>query len=275
MGRRCACVSDYESLTIEVLTDLSEPRVRLDNAGYHSVRMVRNSESAEKENKKMNTKNENQVSEKVQQNAKARAAVHEKQRAANAENRKKQLNANQKRDRFGSLDGVGVIPVTGENGVTNGYAVGMLVSEVKANGKTRRGMVTLQEALEGAAIYAADFNKWTKHIFKERFIALVKASEFAKYAGMSLLPKEAEALPAAEKEFKKWKEEKEAEKKTALDAWGRLSENLAKQGNGTEKAKWLFSELLNNLPEGAEFVEEIEESLKNLRDRVIFCWINQ
>lgn len=224
----------------------------------------------------MNTKNEKAaVSEAVKQNAATRATANEKRRAANASERKKGLNANQKRDRFGSLDGVGVLPVTGENGVTSGYAVGMLVSEMKSNGRSRRAMVSLQEALEGAAIYAADFNRWTKRIFKERFVALVKAAEFAKYAGMTLLPKEAEELPNAEKEYKKLKEEKEAEKKNALDAWGRLSESLAKQSNGTEKAKWLFSELLNNLPEGAEFVEEVEDAVKNLRDRVICCWINQ
>ena len=109
------------------------------------------------------------VSETVKTNAETRAKAAEKQRNAKAAERKKGLNANQRRDRFGSLDGVGVVPVTGENGVTNGYAVGMMVSEVKANGKSRRAMVTLQEALEGASIYAADFNKWTKRIFKERY----------------------------------------------------------------------------------------------------------
>ena len=156
-----------------------------------------------------NENNENKetiaVSETVKANAEKRAVSNEKRRAVKADESKKQLSANQKRDRFGSLDGVGVIPVTGENGVTSGYAVGMMVSEIKANGKSRRAMVTLQEALEGAQIYAADFNKWTKRIFKERFVALVKAAEFAKYTGMSLLPKEAEGLPEAEKEYKKYK----------------------------------------------------------------------
>jgi hypothetical protein len=220
----------------------------------------------------MNTKTEKTaVSETVRKNAETRAAANEKQRKARAAEGKKQLTANQKRDRFGSLDGIGVIPVTGENGVTSGYAVGMLVSEVKANGKSRRAMVTLQEALEGASIYAADFNRWTKRIFKERFVALVEADRFAKYAGMSLLEKEAEGLPEAEKAYKKWKEEREAAKKAALDAWGRLSETLAKQSNGTEKAKWLFAELLKNLPEGSE----IEAELKAFRTRVIDTWLNK
>lgn len=220
----------------------------------------------------MNTKTEKPaVSETVKANAEKRAAANEKQRNVKAAERKKQLTANQKRDRFGSLDGVGVVPVTGENGVTNGYTVGMLVSEIKANGKSRRAMVTLQEALEGTSIYAADFNRWTRKIFKERFIALVKAAEFAKYAGMSLLAKEAEGLPEAEKAYSKWKAEKEAEKKNALDAWGRLSETLAKQSNGTEKAKWLFAELLKNLPEGAEVAEEI----KAFRTKVIDTWLNK
>jgi hypothetical protein len=220
----------------------------------------------------MNTKNENTaVSETVQKNAEKRVAANEKQRKARAAERKNGLSANQRKDRFGSLDGVGVVPVTGENGVTNGYCVGMLVSETKSNGKSRRAMVTLQEALEGASIYAADFNRWTKRIFKERFVALVEADKFAKYAGMSLLEKEAEGLADAEKEYQKWKAEKEAEKKNALDAWGRLSETLAKQSNGTEKAKWLFSELLKNLPEGAEIAEEI----KAFRTRVIDTWLNK
>lgn len=213
----------------------------------------------------------NKVSEKVIDNAKARADINEKQRNAKTAERKKQLTANQKRDRFGSLDGVGILPVTGENGVTSGYCVAMLVSEVKANGRVRRAMIPLQEALEGASIYAADFNKWTKRIFKERFVALVKAAEFAKYAGMSLLAKEAEGLPEAEKEYKKWKAEKEADKKNALDAWGRLSETLAKQSNGTEKAKWLFSELLKNLPEGSVIADE----LKAFRTKVIDTWLNK
>lgn len=213
----------------------------------------------------------NKVSEKVMDNAKARAESNEKQRNAKTAERKKGLSANQRRDRFGSLDGVCVVPVTGENGVTNGFTVGMLVSEIKANGKSRRSVVTLQEALEGASIYATEFNRWTKRIFKERFIALVKAAEFAKYAGMSLLPKEAEGLPEAEKEYNKWKAEKEAEKKAALDAWGRLSETLAKQANGTEKAKWLFAELLKNLPEGAEVAEEI----KAFRTKVIDTWLEK
>lgn len=211
------------------------------------------------------------VSETVRNNAEKRAAANEKQRNAKNQERSKSLSANQRQDRFGSLDGVGVVPVTGENGVTNGYAVGMLVSELKANGKSRRAMVTLQEALEGASIYAADFNKWTKRIFKERFIALVKAAEFAKYAGMSLLSKEAEGLPEAEKAYQKWKAEKEAEKKAALDAWGRLSETLAKQSNGTEKAKWLFAELLKNLPENSE----MEAELKAFRTKVIDTWLNK
>jgi hypothetical protein len=220
----------------------------------------------------MNTKTENTaVSETVRSNAEIRAAANEKSRKARAAEGKKQLTANQKRDRFGSLDGVGVVPVTGENGVTNGYAVGMLVSELKANGKSRRAMVTLQEALEGASIYAADFNKWTKRIFKERFVALVEADKFAKYAGMSLLAKEAEGLPEANKAYQKWKAEREAERKNALDAWGRLSETLAKQSNGTEKAKWLFSELLKNLPEGAEIADE----LKAFRTKVIDTWLNK
>lgn len=213
----------------------------------------------------------NQVSEKVMDNAKARAESNEKTRKAKSAERKKGLSANQRKDRFGSLDGVGVVPVTGENGVTSGYAVGMLISEIKANGKSRRAMVTLQEALEGASIYAADFNKWTKRIFKERFVALVEADKFAKYAGMSLLAKEAEGLPEAEESYQKWKAEKEAEKKNALDAWGRLSETLAKQSNGTEKAKWLFAELLKNLPEGAEVAEEI----KVFRTKVIDTWLNR
>lgn len=213
----------------------------------------------------------NKVSEKVIDNAKARADINEKQRNAKTAERKKQLSANQRRDRFGSLDGVGILPVTGENGVTSGYCVAMLVSEVKANGRVRRAMIPLQEALEGASIYAADFNKWTKRIFKERFVALVKAAEFAKYAGMSLLAKEAEGLPEAEKEYKKWKAEKEADKKNALDAWGRLSETLAKQSNGTEKAKWLFSELLKNLPEGSVIADE----LKAFRTKVIDTWLNK
>jgi hypothetical protein len=220
----------------------------------------------------MNTKTENTaVSETVRKNAETRAAANEKSRKAKAAEGRKQLSANQRKDRFGSLDGVGVVPVTGENGVTNGYAVGMLVSEVKANGKSRRAMVTLQEALEGASIYAADFNRWTKRIFKERFVALVEADKFAKYAGMSLLEKEAEGLPEAEKAYKKWKEEREAAKKAALDAWGRLSETLAKQSNGTEKAKWLFSELLKNLPEGSEIADE----LKAFRTKVIDTWLNK
>lgn len=211
------------------------------------------------------------VSETVRKNAETRAATAEKQRNAKAAERKKQLTANQKRDRFGSLDGVGVVPVTGENGVTNGYCVGMLVSETKSNGKSRRAMVTLQEALEGASIYAADFNKWTKRIFKERFVALVEADKFAKYAGMTLLTKEAEGLPEAEKAYKKWKEEREAAKKATLDAWGRLSETLAKQSDGTEKAKWLFSELLKNLPEGSE----IESEVRALRTKIIDTWLNK
>lgn len=213
----------------------------------------------------------NKVSEKVIDNAKARAESNEKQRNAKTAERKKQLSANQRQDRFGSLDGVGVVPVTGENGVTSGYAVGMMVSELKANGKSRRAMVTLQEALEGASIYAADFNKWTKRIFKERFIALVEADKFAKYAGMSLLAKEAEGLPEAEKAYQKWKAEKEAEKKNALDAWGRLSETLAKQSNGTEKAKWLISELLKNLPEGSA----LEEEVKIFRSKIIDAWLDK
>lgn len=215
--------------------------------------------------------NNNAVSETVKKNAEARAAANEKQRKAKAAEGKKQLSANQRKDRFGSLDGVGVLPVTGENGITNGYAVGMLVSEIKSNGKSRRAMVSLQEALEGASIYAADFNRWTRRVFKERFIALVEADKFAKYAGMSLLAKEAEGLPGAEKEYQKWKAEKEAEKKNALDAWGRLSETLAKQSNGTEKAKWLFSELLKNLPEGSE----VEAELKAFRTKVIDTWLNK
>jgi hypothetical protein len=220
----------------------------------------------------MNTKTEKlAVSETVRNNAEKRAAANESSRRAKAAERKKGLSANQRRDRFGSLDGVGVIPVTGENGVTNGYAVGMMVSEMKANGKSRRAMVTLQEALEGASIYAADFNKWTKRIFKERFVALVEADKFAKYAGMSLLEKEAEGLPAAEKEFQKWKAEKDAERKNALDAWGRLSETLAKQANGTEKAKWLISELLKNLPEG----NALEEEVKIFRSKIIDAWLDK
>lgn len=213
----------------------------------------------------------NKVSEKVIDNAKARADINEKQRNAKTAERKKQLTANQRRDRFGSLDGVCVVPVTGENGVTNGFTVGMLVSEIKANGKRRRSVVTLQEALEGASIYAADFNKWTKRIFKERFIALVEADKFAKYAGMSLLTKEAEGLPEAEKEYNKWKAEKEAEKKAALDAWGRLSETLAKQANGTEKVKWLFNELLKTIPENSN----IETDIKEFRSRVIDTWLEK
>jgi hypothetical protein len=211
------------------------------------------------------------VSETVRNNAEKRATANEKQRNAKAAERKKGLSANQRQDRFGSLDGVGVIPVTGENGVTSGYAVGMMVSEMKANGKSRRAMVTLQEALEGASIYAADFNKWTKRIFKERFVALVEADKFAKYAGMSLLAKEAEGLPEAEKAYQKWKAEKEAEKKAALDAWGRLSETLAKQSNGTEKAKWLISELLKNLPEGSA----LEEEVKIFRSKIIDAWLDK
>jgi hypothetical protein len=50
-----------------------------------------------------------------------------------------------------------------------------------------------------------------------------------------------------------------------------LSETLAKQSNGTEKAKWLFSELLKSLPEGAEIAEEI----KAFRTRVIDTWLNK
>lgn len=213
----------------------------------------------------------NKVSEKVMDNANARAESNEKQRNAKAAERKKGLSANQREDRFGSLDGVGVVPVTGENGVTSGYVVGMLISEIKANGKSRRAMVTLQEALEGASIYAADFNKWTKRIFKERFIALVEANKFAKYAGMSLLAKEAEGLPAAEKEYNKWKAERDAEKKAALDAWGRLSETLAKQANGTEKVKWLFDELLKTIPENSN----IETDIKEFRSKVIDTWLEK
>lgn len=221
----------------------------------------------------MNKENNNTpaVSETVRNNAEKRAAAAEKQRNAKTAEREKGLNANQRKDRFGSLDGVGVVPVTGENGVTSGYAVGMLVSEIKANGKSRRAMVTLQEALEGASIYAADFNKWTKRIFKERFIALVEADKFAKYAGMTLLPKEAEGLPEAEKEYNKWKEEKEAAKKSALDAWGRLSETLAKQANGTEKVRWLFTEIAKSVPEGYDISSRIE----SLRNTIMNAWLNQ
>lgn len=221
----------------------------------------------------MNT-NENKkatVSEAVKANAEKRAIVAEKQRNAKTAERKKQLTDNQKRDRFGSLDGVGILPVTGENGVTSGYCIAMLVSEIKANGKNRRSMVSLQEALEGAQVYAADFNRYTKRIFKERFVALVKAAEFAKYAGMKLLDKEANDLPEAEKKYKKYKEEKEAEKKNALNAWERLSESLEKQSNGTEKAKWLFSEILKNLPEGCT----LENEIKAFRSKIIDAWINK
>lgn len=220
----------------------------------------------------MNKENNNKatVSETVKANAETRATANEKRCNAKDQERKKQLTANQKRDRFGSLDGVGVIPVTGENGVTTGYAVGMLVSEIKANGKSRRAMVTLQEALEGASIYAADFNKWTKRIFKERFVALVEADKFAKYAGMSLLTKEAEGLPEAEKEYKKWKEENEAKKKNALDAWGRLTEALDKQSNGTEKVRWLFSEIAKNVPASIDLSSHIE----SLRNIIMQAWLN-
>lgn len=220
----------------------------------------------------MNKENNNKatVSETVKANAETRATANEKRCNAKDQERKKQLTANQKLDRFGSLDGVGVIPVTGENGVTTGYAVGMLVSEIKANGKSRRAMVTLQEALEGASIYAADFNKWTKRIFKERFVALVEADKFAKYAGMSLLTKEAEGLPEAEKEYKKWKEENEAKKKNALDAWGRLTEALDKQPNGTEKVRWLFSEVAKNVPASIDLSSHIE----SLRNTIMRVWLN-
>lgn len=223
------------------------------------------------EYKNMNKENTKTVSEIVKANAEKRAESNEKQRKAKTTESKKQLTANQKRDRFGSLDGVGILPVTGENGVTNGYCIAMLVSEVKANGKTRRAMIPLQEALEGAQVYAADFNRWTKRIFKEKFIALVKASEFAKYAGMSLLAKEAEGLPEAGKAYQKWKAEKEAEKKAALDAWGRLSESLEKQANGTEKAKWLIAELLKNLPEGCA----LEDDIKAFRSKIIDAWLEK
>lgn len=222
----------------------------------------------------MNTKPETEktaVSVIVKANAEKRAAANEKRRAVKAAANERRLTANQRQDRFGSLDGVGVVPVTGQNGVTSGYAVAMLVSETKANGRTRRAMVTLQEALEGAKIYAADFNKWTKRVFNERFIALIEASKFAKYAGMSLLPREAEDLPDAEKAYKKWKDEKSTAKKAAVDMWGRLSESLERQSNGTEKTKWLFDELLKNLPEGCA----LEEELKAIRSKIIDAWINK
>lgn len=159
------------------------------------------------------------MKEKAMNNAVNRAVANEKKRAASAaENAPKMLTENQRRDRFGKLNGVGVVPVIGENGVTGGYTVGLLVSKVSAGGRERRAMVTLQEALEGASIYAADFNRWTRRVYATRTAAIVAAAKFAKYAGLDLLPAESAELPKAEKAEKKAADAAKAERESAKAA---------------------------------------------------------
>lgn len=214
------------------------------------------------------------MTDKTINNAVNRAVANEKKRQASAaENAPKTLNAAQRRDRFGKLNGVGVVPVIGENGVSNGWTVGLLVSKVTAGGRERRAMVTLQTALEGASIYAADFNKWTRRVYATRTAAIVAAAKFAEYAGLELLKAESAELPEAEKAEKKAAENAKAERESAKAAKAaamKAADDAAKADAAidwkarAERAERLVAEKETQRAEWQERAERAEKEVTRL-----------